>query len=179
VILTVVETVAPSAVVAVTVMVDGPVGVGVVPAAFVQPTRAPAARTSRASVRYAGARRNGSVRCRTALSIPSIDRRAAATNQSRGAGHPPLPPFGAGIELPVFAGFAMALIVMIELADKVLAGIDDVPAEQVAPVNDCGSEQVTVSADGNGVFDGVVGKSIFTIAGVPAVTVIVPGVEAS
>ena len=51
VMLTVVVTVAPSAVVAVTVMVEGPVGVGVGPDAVVQPTSAPAAITSSRSVK--------------------------------------------------------------------------------------------------------------------------------
>jgi hypothetical protein len=83
VILTVADTVAPSAVVAVTVTVDGPVGVGVGPDfAVVHPTRAPAARTSNTSPRYTGARRKGSVRCRTAPNIPSMDSRTAATSHS-------------------------------------------------------------------------------------------------
>jgi len=81
--LTVVVTDAPSAVVAVTVMLAGPVGVGVVLAVVVQPTSAPAAKTSSTSVRYAGARRKGSVRCRTAPNIPSMDSRTVATSPSK------------------------------------------------------------------------------------------------
>lgn len=52
-------------------------------------------------------------------------------------------------------------------------------AAHVAPVSICGRVHVIVIADGNGAFAGVLVKSIFTIAGVPAVTVIVPVVEAS
>ena len=92
-----------------------------------------------------------------------------------------LPPsiFGAEISLPAGFVVGIALMVMVELADMVFAGMEDGFAEHVAPVSDCGTVQVTVSADGNGEFAGVVVKSIFTIAGVPALTVIVPGVEGS
>jgi hypothetical protein len=75
VIFTVVVTEAPSAVVAVTVMVDGPTGVGVGPEADVQPTSAPAARTNNPSTRYIGARRNCRALCRTPLSIASMLRK--------------------------------------------------------------------------------------------------------
>jgi len=81
--LTVVVTDAPSAVVAVTVMLDGPVGVGVVLDAVVQPTSAPAAKTSSTSARYAGARRKGTVRCRIVPHIPSMDRRTVATSHGK------------------------------------------------------------------------------------------------
>ena len=82
--LTVVETVAPSAAVAVTAIVDGPTGVGVGPDfAVVQPTSAPAARTSSTSARYAGARRNGSILCRTVADIPSIPSATIAIRHRR------------------------------------------------------------------------------------------------
>jgi hypothetical protein len=68
---------------------------------------------------------------------------------------------------------------MVVLAEVAPAAIVPVPTAQVAPVSDCGNVHVTVSAAGNAAFAGLVGKSIFTMAGVPAVTVIVPGVEAS
>jgi hypothetical protein len=87
--------------------------------------------------------------------------------------------FGAEIAMPAALVAGIALIVMVELADMVFAGMDEGFAEHVAPVSDCGVVQATVSADGNGEFAGVVVKSIFTVAGVPALTVIVPGVEGS
>jgi hypothetical protein len=105
---------------------------------------------------------------------------AAATNQSRYVDHgPPLFMFGAEIAMPEAFVVGIALMVMVvELGDGLFAGIDEGLAEHVAPVNEAGTTQATVSADGNGTF-GVVVKSIFTVAGVPALTVIVPGVDAS
>ncbi len=82
VMLTVADTVAPSAVVPVMVMVEGPVGVGAGPEADVHPTSAPAARSSRASVRYMGTRRNCAARCRTAPNIPSIEHNRCQEPQS-------------------------------------------------------------------------------------------------
>lgn len=103
---------------------------------------------------------------------------AAATNQSRYVDHgPPLFMFGAEIAMPAAFVVGIALMVMVELADAVFAGMEEGFAEHVAPVSDCGTVQATVSADGSGEFAGVVVKSIFTIAGVPALTVIVPGVD--
>jgi hypothetical protein len=83
VIFTVVVTEAPSAVVAVTVIVDGPTGVGVGPDADVQPTSAPAATTSSPSTRYIGARRNCSALCRTPPSIASIPRKHMTMDHMR------------------------------------------------------------------------------------------------
>jgi hypothetical protein len=110
-----------------------------------------------------------------------MENRTVAMSHRVYVDHCPCPPIrgsdGAEPALPLLVG--MALMVMVELADTAFAGMDDGLAEHVAPVSDCGTVQATVSADGNGEFSGVVVKSIFTVAGVPAVTVIVPGVEAS
>src|SRR5580700_3568529 len=153
-ILTVVVTVAPSAVVAVTVRVDGPVGVGVF-CAVVQPTSPPAANMSRPSVRYIGMRRKGSARCRTA---PSMASRAAITDHSREVDHGPRPPIpGTDGEDPNAApGVGIALIVIVELPELAPAAIVPPFTVQVAPVSDCGTAQVTVSAAGNGTFAGLV-----------------------
>lgn len=80
---TVVLTDAPSAVVAVTVMVEGPTGVGVGPEADVQPTNAPAATTSKPSTRYMGARRNCNAVCRTPLNIVSMLRKLTSRSPSK------------------------------------------------------------------------------------------------
>jgi len=71
------------------------------------------------------------------------------------------------------------LIVTVVLPEVAPAAIVVGLAAHVAPVSICGSVQVIVIADGNGALAGVLDRSIFTIAGVPAVTVIVPAVEAS
>lgn len=73
----------------------------------------------------------------------------------------------------------IALIETVVLPDVAPAAIVVGLAAHVAPVSIDGSAHVIVIADGNGAFAGVLVKSIFTIAGVPAVTVIVPAVEAS
>jgi len=87
---------------------------------------------------------------------------------------------GAGTEDPeLFAVVGIALIVTVELPDVAPAAIVPGFTEQVAPVSDCGTAQVTVIAEGNGALAGLGAKSIFTMAGVPAITAIVPGVEAS
>ena len=80
---TVAGIVAPSAVVAVMVMVDGPVGVGVGLAAVVHPAMTPAPITSKTSARYTGTRRNCGIRCWNFRAIASIESNAAATDQSR------------------------------------------------------------------------------------------------
>ena len=148
--MTVVVTDAPSAVVAVTVMVDGPVGVGVVLAAVVHPTNPPAAKTSRPSVRYIGARRNGSARCRTAHNIPSIESSAAATSHSKFVDHGPRPPIlGADVKDPVPPEVGIALMVMIVLADVVPCAIVPGFGMHVAPVSDIGKEQVMVTSAGS------------------------------
>jgi hypothetical protein len=72
-----------------------------------------------------------------------------------------------------------ALIVMVVLPDVAPAAIVVGLAAHVAPVSICGSVHVIVIVEGKGAFAGVLVKSILTVAGVPAVTVIVPEVEAS
>lgn len=148
---------APSAVVAVTVIVDGPVGVGVILDAVVHPTSAPTARTSRASVRYIGARRNCAARWRTAPSIPIMDNRTAAISHSEEVGQglcrPLVGPVGLIPEVPLFA--ATALMVMMVLAEVVPCAIVDGLGEQVAPVNAIGNEHVMVTSAGSFAPDGV------------------------
>lgn len=152
---TVVVTVAPSAAVAVTVIVDGPTGVGVGPDfAVVQPTSAPAANTNTRSVRYAGARRNGSILCRTVPDIPSIPSTTIAIRHRVYVVQGPCPPnHGVAVEDPVVP-LGMALIVTID--DIAPAVIVPVPTVQLAPVSDCGSAHVTVSEPGNGLVVGFV-----------------------
>jgi hypothetical protein len=112
--------------------------------------------------------------------MPSIDNSAAVTNQRMDGDHGPLPPFLADeVGAPAVFVVGVAVIVMVVLGEVVPAGIVVGFAVQVAPVSDCGTMQPTVSADGRGAFAGVDMKSIFTVAGVPALTVIVPGVDAS
>jgi len=113
VILTVAFTVAPSAVVAVTVMDDGPVGVGVGPEFDVHPTSTPAASTSIPRVRYIGARRNCTARWRNPNKMPIIANtvqiipRADVVNGPR----PLLPGMeGADPLLPFFVGIALIVI---------------------------------------------------------------------
>jgi hypothetical protein len=147
--LTVAVTDAPSAVVAITVMVDGPVGVGV-ERAVTQPTRVPAARTSKPNVKYIGARRKGSARRRTAPNIPSIDRRTAATSHSKYVDGPCPPILRLDVEVPVGPPLVgIALIVMIELADVVPCAIVVGFATHVAPVRDIGREQVMLTSAGS------------------------------
>jgi hypothetical protein len=153
--LTVVDTVAPSAVVAVTMMLEGPVGVGVVWAVVVQPTSPPAARTSSTSARYAGARRRGSVRCRTAPHIPSIDRNTVAKSHSKEVDHGPRPPVhGVDVEdPPPEAG--IALIEMIVLGDVVPCGIVEGLGVHVAPGSPVGKEQAMLTSAGSAAPEGV------------------------
>jgi len=155
--LTVVVTDAPSAVVAVTVMLDGPVGVGVVWAVVVHPTSAPAANTSSASVKYTGARRKGSVRCRIVPHIPSIDKRTVATSHKKEVDHGPRPPIrGLEVKDPVFPPVVgIALMVMIELADVLPCGIVAGLGVHVAPVSAIGKEQVMLTSAGSIAPDGV------------------------
>ena len=142
--------------VAVTVMLDGPVGVGVVWAVVVQPTSAPAAKTSSASVRYTGARRNGTVRCRIVPHIPSIDNRTVATSHSKEVDHGPPPIHGEDVKdvvAPPVVG--IALMVMIELAEVVPCRIVAGLGVHVAPVSAVGKEQVMLTSAGSVEPDGV------------------------
>ena len=180
------DTVAPSAVVAVTVTVDGPMGVGVGPEAVVQPTSAPAARTSKAKVKYIGTRRNCDARCRTAPSIPSMESRTVAMSHRVDVDHGPCPPIrgsdGAEPALPLFAG--MALMVMTEFAApaSVPCAIVDGLGEHVAPVSVVGREQVIVTSAGSVAPEGVRFRFMVSANGVPATIgaglgVPVPGVR--
>ena len=112
--------------------------------------------------------------------MPSIDNSAAVANQRMDGDHGPSPPFpGTDVGIPAVFVVGVAVIVRVVLGDAVPAGIVVGFAVQVAPVSDCGTMQPTVSADGSAAFAGVGMKLIFTVAGVPALTVIAPGVDAS
>ena len=95
--------------------------------------------------------------------------------------HGPCPPIrgpaGDDPDDPLLVG--IALIVIVVLPEVAPAAIVVGLAAHVAPESICGSVHVMVIADGKGAFAGVLVKSILTVAGVPAVTVIVPEVEAS
>lgn len=172
VMLTVADTVAPSAVVAVTVIVDGPVDVGVGPDAFVQPTSAPAARIRRASVRYIGARRNCAARCRTAPNIPNIENKTVAMSHSEYEDHGPCQPIRGtcGVDLALTPVDGTALMVMIELAEVVPCAIVAGLGVHVAPVSDAGKAHVMVTSAGSAAPDGVRFRFICNAKGVPATT---------
>jgi hypothetical protein len=106
-------TVAPSAVVAVTVMVDGPVGVGAGPELDVHPTSAPAARTSIPRVRYIGARRNCTARWRNPNRMPIIASKMQIIPRADiDSGPRPILPGREGADplLPFLVGIALIVI---------------------------------------------------------------------
>lgn len=156
------------------VTVDGPVGVGVGLEADVQPTSAPAAKTSRARVRYMGTRRSCAARCRTAPNIPSIERRTVASSHRVVVDHGPLPPI-LGTEredppLPPLVGTALMVTTVVAAPPAVPFAMVDGLGVQVAPVSVVGKAQVMVTSAGSVAPEGVRFRFMVSRYGVPATT---------